>query len=159
MWLAQGDLPAAARWAEASGLSADDDLNFRREVEYLALARVRIAQARSDRAPTERPLHDALHLLDRLLQAAETGARMGSALEILILRALALQAQGDLAGALATLERALTLAEPEGYVRLFADEGAPMIDLLRRAQARGSAPAFAARLLAACGTPVAGDAQ
>jgi LuxR family maltose regulon positive regulatory protein len=107
----------------------------------------------------ERPLHDALHLLDRLLQAAETGARMGSVIEILILRALALQTQGDLAGALAALERALTLAEPEGYVRLFADEGAPMIDLLRRAQARGSAPAYVALLLAACSTPVAGGAQ
>jgi LuxR family maltose regulon positive regulatory protein len=159
VWLAQGDLPAAARWAEASGLSAEDDLDFPREVEYLTLARVRIAQARSDRAGMERPLHDALHLLDRLLQAAETGARMGSVIEILILRALALQTQGDLAGALAALERALTLAEPEGYVRLFADEGAPMIDLLRRAQARGSAPAYVALLLAACSTPVAGGAQ
>jgi len=80
-------------------------------------------------------------------------------IEILILRALALQAQSDLAGALAALERALTPAEPEGYVRLFADEGAPMIDLLRRAQARGSAPAYVALLLAACSTPVAGGAQ
>jgi LuxR family maltose regulon positive regulatory protein len=159
MWLAQGDLPAAARWAEASGLSADDDLNFRREVEYLALARVRIAQARSDRARTERPLHDALHLLDRLLQAAEAGARMGSALEILILRALALQAQGNLTGAEAALERALALAEPEGYVRIFADEGAPMVELLRRARARGIAPAYVATLLAACSAQVAGGAE
>jgi LuxR family transcriptional regulator, maltose regulon positive regulatory protein len=157
--LAQGNLHAAARWAEARGLSAGDDLDFPREVEYLTLARVRIAQASGDRAGMERPLHDALHLLDRLLQAAETGARMGSAIEILVLRALALQAYGDPAGALAALARALTLAEPEGYVRLFADEGAPMIDLLRRAQARGSAPAYVARLLAACRTPVAGGAQ
>jgi LuxR family maltose regulon positive regulatory protein len=79
-------------------------------------------------------------------------------LEILILRALALQAQGDLAGALAALERALALAEPEGYVRLFADEGTPMAELLRRAQAHGIAPAYVARLLAACRTQVAGGA-
>jgi LuxR family maltose regulon positive regulatory protein len=159
VWLAQGNLQAAVRWGEASGLAVDDDLDFPREVEYLALARVRIAQARSDRARSERPLHDALHLLDRLLQVAEAGARMGSVIEILILRALALQAQGDLAGALAALERALALAEPEGYVRLFADEGAPMAELLHRAQARGSAPAAVARLLAACGTQVAGGAE
>jgi LuxR family maltose regulon positive regulatory protein len=159
VWLAQGDLPAAARWAGARGLSAADELDVPREAEYLTFARVRIAQARSDQALTEHPLHDALHLLDRLLQAAEAGARMGSVIEILILRALALQAYGDLAGALAALERALALAEPEGYVRLFADEGAPMIDLLRRAQARGSAPAYVALLLAACSTPVAGGAR
>jgi LuxR family maltose regulon positive regulatory protein len=159
MWLAQGNLRAAARWAEASDLSTEDELDFPREVEYLTLARVRIAQARGDRAWTEHPLHDALHLLDRLLQAAEAGARMGSALEILILRALALQAQGNLAGAEAALERALALAEPEGYVRLFADDGGPMVDLLRRAQARSSAPVYLTRLLAACSSRVAGGAE
>jgi LuxR family maltose regulon positive regulatory protein len=158
MWLAQGNLRAAARWAEVRGLSADDDLDFPREVEYLALARLGIAQARGDRARTERPFHNALHLLDRLLQAAEAGTRMASVIEILILRALALQAQGDLAGALAALERTLALAEAEGYVRIFADEGASMAELLRWAQARGSAPAYVARLLTAC-SQVAGGAE
>jgi LuxR family transcriptional regulator, maltose regulon positive regulatory protein len=159
VWLAQGNLHAAARWAEARGLSAGDDLDFPREAEYLTLARVRIAQARSGWTRMGRPLHDALHLLDRLLQAAEAGARMASVIEILILRALALQAQGNLAGAEAALERALALAEPEGYVRIFADEGAPMVELLRRAQARGSTPAYVARLLAACSSQVAGGAE
>jgi LuxR family maltose regulon positive regulatory protein len=159
VWLAQGNLRAAARWAEASGLSIDDDLDFPREVEYLALARVRIAQARWDPARMGRPFHGAVCLLDRLLQAADSGARMAGVLEILILRALALQAQEDLAGALVALERALALAEPEGYVRIFADEGAPMAELLHQAQACGSAPAYVALLLAACNTQVAGGAQ
>ena len=126
--LAQGNLEAALRWADTTGLHADDDLSFPREMEHLILARVLIAKGRGD--PTTPFLHDALSLLDRLLAAAEAGARMGSVIEILILRALALAAQGDSIGALAMLERALTLAAPEGYVRIFVDEGAPMAALL-----------------------------
>jgi LuxR family maltose regulon positive regulatory protein len=91
----------------------------------------------------------ALHLLDRLLAAAEAGGRMGSAIEIMSLQALAVQAQGDLAPALAALARALALAAPEGYIRLFVDEGAPMAALLREAHARGIAPTYVAKLLAA----------
>ena len=75
-------------------------------------------------------------MLERLLQAAQAGGRLGSALEILVLQALAHHAQGDSPAALVPLERALTLAEPEGYVRLFLDEGAPMAQLLRDAAAR-----------------------
>src|SRR6516162_5260750 len=92
--LAQGNLAAATRWADNSGLSAQDvDLTYPREGEYLALARVRITQARDD--PATPLLQDALHLLDRLLQNAEDKARLGSVLEILVLRALALEVQGD----------------------------------------------------------------
>ena len=92
--LAQGNLAAAIHWAEASGLSAmDDDLRYPREGEYLTLARVRIAQARED--PAAPFLQDVLHLLDRLLRDAEAKARMDSVLEILVLRALALEAQGN----------------------------------------------------------------
>ena len=82
---------------------------------------MRIAQGRDD--PASPFLQDALHLLDRLLRDAEPKARMGSVLEILVLRALALEAHGDRTSALSTLERALVLAEPEGYIRLFVDEG------------------------------------
>ena len=67
-------------------------------------------------------------LLERLLQAAEEGGRTGSAIEILILQALAHHMQGDISAALVPLERVLTLAEPEGYVRIFVDEGKPMAD-------------------------------
>jgi LuxR family maltose regulon positive regulatory protein len=78
-----------------------------------------------------------MRLLDRLLQAAEEGGRMGSVIEILVLQAfahqaLAHQAQGSTTSALAPLERALTLAEPEGYIRIFVDEGKPLAELLTR---------------------------
>ncbi len=155
--LAQGNVAAAIRWAEASGLSAtDDELPYPREGEYLALARVRIAQARNNPAGhgnsgTSSFLQDALHLLERLLRDAEAKARMSSVLEILVLRALALEAQGNRTHALATLERALMLAEPEGYIRLFIDEGAPMPALLRHARGRGIVPEYVATLLSAFG--------
>ena len=71
-------------------------------------------------------------LLERLLKAAEEGGRTGSVIEILVLQALAHQAQGDIPAALVPLERALTLAEPEGYVRIFVDEGPPMAQLLSK---------------------------
>jgi LuxR family transcriptional regulator, maltose regulon positive regulatory protein len=64
--------------------------------------------------------------LDRLLQAAEEGGRMGSVIEILVIQALAHQAQGKTPLALESLKRALTLAEPEGYFRVFVDEGHPL---------------------------------
>jgi len=148
--LARRNLAAASRWADASGLStSDDDLSYLHEREYLTLARVRIAQGRDD--PAGPFLQDALHLLQRLLQDAEAKARMGSALEILVLRALAHQAQGDRTAALTTLEQALLLAEPEGYMRLFVDEGTPMLALLRLAQARGMVPGYVATLLTAFG--------
>jgi len=148
--LAQGNLAAAIRWADASGLSTEDeDLPYPREGEYLVLARVRIAQALDD--PSAPFLHDALHLLGRLQASAEAKARMGSALEILVLSALALEAQGNRMGALSTLERALELAAPEGYIRLFVDKGAPMLALLRLAKARSSVSGYVATLLSTFG--------
>ena len=148
--LAQGNLVAAIRWADASGLSAtDDDLPYLREGEYLALARVRIAQGRDD--PEGTFLQDMLHLLNRLLLDAEAKARLNSVLEILILRALALEVQGDRTSALSTLERALLLAEPEGYIRLFVDESIPMLALLRQAHTRSRVPGYVTTLLSAFG--------
>jgi LuxR family maltose regulon positive regulatory protein len=148
--LTQGNLAAAVRWTDSCGLSSiDKDLSYPRESEYLILARVRIAQARDD---TSAPvLQNVLHLLDRLRESAEEKARLGSVLEILIVRALALQAQGEWTSALSTLERALVLAAPEGYIRLFVDEGAPMMTLLRNSQARNSVPGYITTLLEAFG--------
>ena len=144
--LALGHLAAAVRWAETSGLSSDDaDLPYPRERERLTLARVRIAQGRAN--PAGSFLQEALGLLDRLLADAEAKARLGSALEILLLQALAFDARGKQQHALATLERALPLAEPEGYVRLFVDEGAPLSTLLRQAYARGITPSYVVSLL------------
>jgi LuxR family maltose regulon positive regulatory protein len=148
--IAQGNMAAAIYWADTTGLSTnDEDLHYPREGEYLALARVRIEQARE--GPATPFLENVLHLLDRLLQDAGVKARIGSVLEILVLRALALGAQGDRTSALATLEQALLLAAPEGYIRLFVDEDAPMLALLRLAYRRGTVPEYVATLLSAFG--------
>jgi LuxR family maltose regulon positive regulatory protein len=166
LWLTQGNEAAATRWAEASGLDIDDTVDFPREAEYLALARVRIAQGRLPRAGWA--VADARRLLGRLLAAADAGGRTGSVIEILTLQALALQAGDDLAGAVGVLERALALAEPEGYARLFLDEGAPMAGLLgqviaaaprgRQDEARRAPAAYARRLRAAFAPPDAATA-
>ncbi len=126
--LMKDDLSAAVRWAEASELGAGDEPDYSREEEYLTLVRVLIAQGRLD--PMSSYLDDALGLLDRLFKIAEGGGRMGSVIEILALRALALQAQHESSEALAALEQSLLLAQPEGYVRIFVEEGVPMAALL-----------------------------
>ncbi len=147
--LMQGNRASAIHWLGKSGLSTDDvDLSYLREREYLTLVRVHIAQGRAD--PAGSFLQDALGLLARLQASAEAKARMGSVLEILLLRALAFDAQGNRTQALASLERALLLAEPEGYIRLFVDEGEAMVTLLHQAHAHGIAPGYVATLLAAC---------
>jgi LuxR family maltose regulon positive regulatory protein len=128
VWLAQGDLIAAVRWAQTSGLRADGEPNYPQEGAYLTLARVLTAQGQEE--PSGHPLDDALGMLVRLHKAAEDGGRMGSVIEILVLRALVLKKRGDPSEALAALERALMLAEAEGYVRTFVDEGEPMAELL-----------------------------
>ena len=130
IWVAQGRLTEALGWARERGLSVDDDLSYLHEFEHITLARVLIARYKSDRV--DGSIHEAMGLLERLLQAAEEGGRMGSVIEILVLQALAHEAQGDIPLALASLERALTLAEPEGYVRVFVDEGEPMRLLIEK---------------------------
>ena len=90
-----------------------------------------MARYKSDQV--KRAIHEVMGLLERLLQAAEEGERTGSVIEILVLQALVHHAQANIHRALDPLERALTLAEPEGYVRIFVDEGKPMRDLLRHA--------------------------
>ena len=128
IWVAQGRLTKALEWVREQGLSVDDAPSYLREFEHMTLARVLIARYKSDRETGS--IHEAIGLLERLLQAAEEGRRMGSVIEILVLQALAHAAQGNIPLALVSLERALTLAEPEGYVRIFVDEGEPMAELL-----------------------------
>jgi LuxR family maltose regulon positive regulatory protein len=147
VWLAQGRLAQALDWAREQDLSAQDELSYGREFEHITLAKVLLAQYTSNRAETS--LRDAIGLLDRLLHAAEAGERTGNVIEILILQALAHHMQGNIPAALAPLSRALTLAEREGYVRLFVDEGPPMAYLLREAAARGTMPEYVGTLLAA----------
>jgi LuxR family maltose regulon positive regulatory protein len=146
MLAAHGGLGEALGWARERGLSADDDLSYLREFEHVTLARVLLAQHAAERA--ERPLRDAARLLARLLAAAEAGDRTGTVIEILVLRALAHQALGDGPAGLASLKRAVALAEPEGYVRVFVDEGPPIAPLLQAA-ARPGARNYVRRLLAA----------
>jgi len=94
-----------------------------------------------------RPLDQALTLTARLLDAAETEGANGRVVAILALRAVALHTRGARDQALDALERALSLAEPEGYVRSFIDEGEPMRELLRQAAARGVAVDYVRTLL------------
>jgi len=127
--LAEGRLPKALLWASERGLSVDDDLTYLREFDHLTLARILLAQYRRDQVTGL--IHDTIGLLERLLNAAERGNRMGSVIEILVLQALAYEAQGKFSPAHISLERALELAEPEGYMRTFVAEGAPMKALLK----------------------------
>ena len=147
VWIAQGELGEALSWARERGLSVDDDLSYLREFEHITLARVLLGRYQDERA--EPSIHEAGRLLERLLRAAEEGGRTGRVLEILVLQALAHQARGDIPAALAALHRALTLAEPEGYVRVFVDEGPPMASLLRATAKQGIARDYVRRLLAA----------
>jgi len=143
--LAQGNLAVALHWAQTSGMSATGALRYPHEREYLTLARVRIAQGRAQ--PLDPYLPEAVALLERLLADAEPKARQSSVIEILLLRALALQAQGQQQEALRTLGRALTLAEPEGNLRLFLDEGTPLLSLLRQAYTHQITPGYVLTLL------------
>ncbi len=145
LWIANSQLREALGWARQAGVSGDDELSYLREFEHITLARLLLARAKSER--TEALIGDALALLGRLGEEATAGARAGSMIEILVLEALALQAQGDTAAALGALERALTASEPEGHVRVFMEEGQPMASLLREAARRGIAPAYIAELL------------
>ena len=149
--LAQGDVTAASQWAKAAGLSPEDEPDYPREPAYLLLARVLLVQDRPG---------PALTLLQRLLATAASQGRIGNVIEIQALRALALGARRDHAGALGALAETVTLACPQGYVRVFADEGAAMRALLtrlsaarkdQRAPARDIDPHYLARLLRACG--------
>ena len=162
LWLAEGDVRAAKRWARERGLSPEDELEYspEAELERMALARLLIAEGRHE---------EASELLERLLETAKAGGRGRTEIEALALEAVALRAQGDESGALAALRSALTLAEPEGYVRIFADEGKPMAVLLRRvlrAQRRepldvagNVAPGYVGTLLEALGAEVATPAR
>ena len=145
VWVAQGRLNKALDWARAQGLSAEDNVSYLREFEHITFARILLAQYKSDH--TDSSIHKAIWLLERLRKAAEEGGRMGSVIEILVGQAIAYQLQDDIPAALAALERALRLAEPEGYVRMFVDEGAHMARLLREAARHGMLPDYAAKLL------------
>jgi LuxR family transcriptional regulator, maltose regulon positive regulatory protein len=144
--IAQGRLPDARDWAHEHGVTAADPPAYLAEYNQLTLARLLIAQHRADR--TQDGLDDVLGLLDRIAEDATVGGRGGSLVEAHLVQALARHAHGDLDRAVADLARALTDGVPAGYVRLFLDEGPPMLELLQAAQQRPEAGEHAARLLA-----------
>jgi LuxR family maltose regulon positive regulatory protein len=121
--LAQGNAEPAERFVERQGLGVEDDITFNREENYLVLARLLMAQGDTSRA---------LELLSRMDALAGSQGRYGNLFEIRVLKALALDVSGDHDKALGLLADTLTRAAPEGYVRVFVDEGPPMASLLRR---------------------------
>lgn len=122
--LMRGNLEAAVHWAETIGFDESENLRYSDEPEHLTVVRVLIAQARDD--PRKPYAEQALYRLRRLLSFADAQERTGSVIEILALQALALEAQGEISEALISLNRALSLAMPGGYLRLFLDEGEKM---------------------------------
>jgi LuxR family maltose regulon positive regulatory protein len=148
--LRRGEVAHAEEWARERQLSAGDEPTYLREYEHLTLARLLLARHRLERAPSA--LEEALRLLEALLTAAERGGRGASVIEVLVLQALAHEAGRNAPAALAALHRAVTLAQPEGYVRLFADEGTPMAALLKALSKQPAASTHVRRLLAATTT-------
>jgi LuxR family maltose regulon positive regulatory protein len=162
--LAAGNIEDAARWARGRGLdfsSDGPDLDrempgpfldrYHREAEYLILARICLAEGQAG----HRGCHErALELLAHLQTRAETQGHGWRLIEVLILRALALQALGETTGAAGMLDGALALAGPEGYVRVFLDEGAFLETLLRDAVLHGTQPRYARTLLEAMGMEI-----
>lgn len=142
LWLAQDRLRAAVTWVDQMLREAALEEREEGGVAQLAVARVWVVIG--DQSATGR----ALALLERLLQAAEGEDRLGIVIEVLAIQALAQWQRGERAASLIALERALRLAEPHGYVRLFADLGLPMARLLQEAHARGVLAPYAENLLA-----------
>jgi LuxR family maltose regulon positive regulatory protein len=140
IWLAQGKVEAATQWIQEHDLDPDEKLTYMRELEHITLARILIAQGNSD---------DATRLLQRLFNANEEGGCSSRMIEVLLLQALSFQAQGNTDQANSSLEKALILAEPKGFLRIFIDEGSPMAQLLFEALNRGIKPDYVRRLLAA----------
>jgi LuxR family maltose regulon positive regulatory protein len=132
--IALGDLDTVERWVRQSGISVHDEISplYAAVYPYLGLARLLVAKGRNN--ATESHLREAAGLLARLLALAEETGRASQRIEVLILQALVLDAQGRAREALSPLQQALQLAEPEGYVRTFVDEGAPMEELLKRSK-------------------------
>jgi len=142
VWLEGGDTDAAFDWAS----------HFEGDMQDMLFPNVPIAMAKvwlSQRQPDK-----ALALLDHALQSAQAVGRLGNAIHILAVQAIVYHAQGQSEQAFARLERAMEMAEPEGYMRVFVDEGAPMARLLRRILTRSSASEYVRRLLEALGESV-----
>ena len=147
IWISLGKVSEAMGWARKNGLSPTDDLDYVREFEYVTLARLILAEGASKHS--QATIGDSIGLLERLRLAATEGGRTGSVIEILVVQALARRAANDVPGAMAALGHAVALAEPEGYVRVFADEGPAIAGVLKVATQQPGASDYLRRLLAA----------
>lgn len=147
VWIQQGQITSALSWAQDRQLAFDSDVRYLNEFDLVTLARIHIAlvEEGNDQSSTEK----LTHLLERLLDVAEADKRMGSVIEISILQARFHWMQGNREVALTALKRALQLAEPEGYVRVFVDEGWVMKTILSEAIAQDIAPTYSRQLLMA----------
>jgi LuxR family maltose regulon positive regulatory protein len=131
LWLAKGRLDELTRWAEASGLTVDGELSYHYDLHHLNLARLLLARARSSASPVRaHMLSQAAGLLCRLLVAAEKAGWVQETIKTLVLQALVFAESNDKDKARQALGRALDLAEPGGFIRIFVDEGEPMAELL-----------------------------
>jgi LuxR family maltose regulon positive regulatory protein len=145
--LRQDDLAQALRWANMAEWNPKEErknpienkLDFLHEPEYLILARVRIAQSRHD--PAAIPLAETQRALEQLLARAEAQQRMDSVIHIQFLCALVCQAEGNQQMAMEALAKAIRLAAPQGYLRLFVDEGRVLAQLLAQSIQVASLPA------------------
>ena len=146
VWIAQGRLDEALGWVRDQGLSFENELSYLHEFDHITLTRVLLAIYQNNHL--DRSIQEAMGLLERLLKAAEARGGNGSVIEILMLQAIAYHAQGDLSSAVLRLQRAFVLAEPEGYVRMFLDEGTNMIRLLLEASSHEIIPDYTNKLLA-----------
>ncbi len=148
LWLAQGNFEQVGDFLKKNNISPGDDISYAREPMYLVLLRMLLCQGEFERA---------LALSERLLGSVEATGRTGIVIEILILRAIAFQGNRDLAQALSALQRAIALAEPARYVRVFLDEGQPMARLLLQARAHHLGTGYLKELLSAL--PKESDAE
>jgi len=149
LYAEQGRTDEALAWVRAQKLSAANEPGYLDEYAYITLARILLACYRRDR--DQNVIAEAISLLDRLLDAAESGGRVRSVIEIRVVQALIQRALGDTHAALVSLQRALVLAEPEGFVRIFVDEGLPVKQLLREVSSLQYLPNYTRKLLAAFG--------
>jgi len=133
--LAHGDIEATQRWAACHEieLSVQNPPDLWQEFPYLTLVRLYIARGKAEEIDD---------LLEKMRQKAESEGRTGSVIEILVLQSIALKTQGKIDQSLKTLEHVLSLAQPEGYIRVFLDEGYPMKEILLHAASRGIAPEY-----------------
>jgi LuxR family maltose regulon positive regulatory protein len=140
LWLAQKNDKAAIDWAKKyENPDTGSDFSYLRESEHLALVRVRMLQ---------NEFGDALGIIHKLLAAAKDAGRIGSLVEMFVLQAVLYQSMNDIPKALDALQQALEIARPEDYLRVFLDEGKPVIELLRHAGSKGIESQYVATILA-----------